>query len=183
MTPPVSTISTPSTPSPVAWQRWFWPIAIVILTFDQASKWWLFRQPVEVLLPNWVQLHYNPGIAWSAFDKYPLGVALMTLVLIPVLVFTWWRWYRPLGRAENLAFGSILGGALGNAIDRLVLTPLHFSQGVRDFIHVDLGFWPLNPWPTFNIADAGISLGFIILVLSGLRQRPSLASRSSAGPV
>ena len=40
--------------------------------------------------------------------------------------------------------------------------------GVRDFIHVDLGFWPLNPWPTFNIADAGITGGFLVLAALSL---------------
>jgi signal peptidase II len=69
---------------------------------------------------------------------------------------------------ENLAFGLVLGGALGNAIDRVAFR-LGRLGGVRDFIHVDLGFWPLNPFPTFNLADSGITVGFALLVLLSLR--------------
>lgn len=108
-------------------------------------------------------------MAWSAFDKHPGLVALSTALLVPVLAFVWWRWYRPLGRCENLAFGLILGGALGNGVDRLVLVPLGLAEGVRDFISVD--FHPIGIsyiWPTFNIADAGICIGFILLILAGL---------------
>jgi lipoprotein signal peptidase len=36
---------------------------------------------------------------------------------------------------------------------------------VRDFLKVDLGFWPLDPWPVFNFADSCISIGFVLLVL------------------
>lgn len=154
------------------WKPWFWPAFFAVLALDQITKYWVTATAHAGTFPDWIQLRYNPGIAWSLFDRYPSLVALSTLALIPILTWVWWRWYRPLGRTENLTFGLILGGALGNGIDRVVLTPLGFSQGVRDFIHVDLGFWPLNPWPTFNIADSGISIGFTLLILSSLRHRP-----------
>lgn len=170
----------PAKPPPVAWARWFWPIAIATLVLDQISKWWLFAMP-GARFPSWIELHFNPGIAWSGFGDYPNLVAASTVVLIPVLTWVWWRWYRPLGRGENLAFGAILGGAVGNAIDRVILTPAGLSQGVRDFIHVDLGFWPFHPWPTFNIADSGITVGFAVLVLTGMRFRPHPAADAPPG--
>lgn len=176
--PDTTTAQAPS----IAWGRWFWPIALVTLVLDQASKWWLFSRP-DADFPTWIQLHFNKGIAWSGFDQHPNMVAASTLVLIPILTWVWWRWYRPLGRCENLAFGAILGGAVGNGIDRVILTPLHLSEGVRDFIHVDLGFFPFHPWPTFNIADSGITVGFAVLVLTGLRSRPHPAVHAPPGTV
>ncbi len=166
--------------TPVTWGRWFWPIAIATLILDQVSKFWLFAMP-DARFPAWIELHYNTGIAWSGFSQHPHLVAASTVVLIPILAWVWWRWYRPLGRTENLAFGAILGGAVGNAIDRCILTPAGLALGVRDFIHVDLGFWPCNPWPTFNIADSGITVGFAILVLTGLRTRPHAAAAAPPG--
>lgn len=178
MPPPPATI--PASTPLIAWGRWFWPIAVATLMLDQASKWWLFTSSAAAF-PPWIERHFNTGIAWSGFERHPHLVAASTLVLIPLLTWVWWRWYRPLGRAENLAFGAILGGAVGNAIDRVILTPLELSQGVRDFIHVDLGFSPFHPWPTFNIADSGITVGFALLVLTGLRSRPHTATDAPPG--
>ncbi len=152
----------------VSWARWFWPAAVLVLAADLASKWLIFRLPNEAL-PRWMQHAYNPGVAWSLFADLPWLVVGLTLVLIPVLAVVWWRQYRLLGRWENLAFAGILGGALGNAVDRVGMR-LGVIPGVRDFIHVDLGFPPFDPWPTFNLADSSICLGFALLVLLSFRK-------------
>ena len=147
------------------WGRWFWPVALAVLVLDQVSKWWLFSLPSSQL-PSWLSCIQNRGVAWSMGERFPNAVALLTVVLIPVLIGVWWKWFRPLGSWENLAFGAILGGAIGNGFDRVCARFGWFDlTGVRDFIHVDLGFWPLDPWPTFNIADAGITCGFLVLVV------------------
>ncbi|MBN2542057.1 signal peptidase II, partial [bacterium] len=57
----------------------------------------------------------------------------------------------------------VLGGAIGNLIDRM-----RFGE-VIDFISVDLGFWPVNPWPIFNIADAAITVGIIMLIIASIK--------------
>jgi signal peptidase II len=80
----------------------------------------------------------------------------------------WWRHYRQVGAIANLAFGLILGGAAGNGVDRIGMAA-GALPGVRDFIHVDLGFAPFHPWPTFNVADSGICVGFALLVLLSFR--------------
>lgn len=59
----------------------------------------------------------------------------------------------------SLALGLILGGTLGNLFDRIVF------GGVRDFFHVDLGFWPFHPWPDFNFADACLVVGASVLLV------------------
>lgn len=151
-------------PGPPAWVQWFAPALIAALVLDLASKSWVFAQ-AETSLPPWMAQHWNPGVAWSLFRDHPWFVALLTAVLIPVLAVIWWRGYRLAGRWENLAFGLILGGALGNGWDRM-LAQLGVYRGVRDFIVVQLD--PIGiqyQWPTFNIADSAISVGFAILLI------------------
>ena len=169
---PIVTPSIASDPvvPPVLWARWFWPTIAVTLALDLASKELIFRLFSNGERPfNGIRLAYNPGVAWSIGHQVPWLVTAVTLVLIPALTWYWWRFYRLLGRYENLAFGMILGGALGNAYDR-VLSKFGYFGGVRDFIHVNLGFPPFNPWPTFNIADSGICVGFTLLFLLSLRK-------------
>ena len=151
------------------WLRWFALSATIVLVADLATKALFFGPLGGADLPRWIRQAYNPGVAWSMFAEHPWLVVGLTVVLIPVLAVVWWRQYRLSGRWENLAFGMILGGAVGNAWDRL---QMHFGrlEGVRDFIHVDLGVWPLNPWPTFNIADSGICVGFAIILLLSFRK-------------
>ena len=144
---------------------WFGGALAAALSLDLLSKYLLFNLVSAADgLPRWLIRVYNPGVAWSLFADHPWLVVGLTLVLIPVLGVVWWKGYRNQGRGANLAFGLVLGGALGNAWDRSAMA-LGKMPGVRDFIHVDLGFWPLNPWPTFNIADSAICVGFALLVV------------------
>jgi signal peptidase II len=146
----------------------------VTLLSDLVTKSWVFSLPA-VSLPSWMRQDYNTGVAWSMFDRHPGFVAALTLVLIPILAAVWWKGYRLVGRWENLAFGLILGGALGNAYDRLLAICGHWP-GVRDFIHVDLKHVGIDYiWPTFNIADSGISVGFVLLIILSFRPQPKTA--------
>ncbi len=161
----------------LAWRRWFVPALALVLLVDQLTKLWLFALPVQTPrfnaalpgpvsgMPGWIDRSYNPGVAWGMAGGFPGLVAVVTALLIPLLGWIWWRWFRLAGRWENLAFGAILGGALGNGIDR-ALARLHALGGVRDFIRVDLqGVGIDYVWPTFNVADAGICCGFAVLAL------------------
>jgi len=165
--------------APVAWARWFWPVAILTLITDLVSKELVFRWFQVGDHPyNGIWLVYNTGVAWSIGHRVPWLVTGVTLVLIPGLIWYWWSQYRRVGRYENLAFGLILGGAVGNAFDR-VLALFGRVGGVRDFIHVDLGFPPFDPWPTFNIADSGICIGFaLLLFLSFLSPRKPAVTKA-----
>jgi signal peptidase II len=169
----------PGTGVVVRWQRWFWPCLLLVLVVDQASKSWLFQLPIHLPygarnpgpisgFPEWLERSYNTGVAWGVLRDWPGAVTALTVILVPVLTAVWWRHFRPAGAIENLAFGAILGGALGNGLDRF---RAYFGglQGVRDFIMVDLH--PLGigyVWPTFNVADAGISVGFVLLAAVAL---------------
>ncbi|MFW5858579.1 MAG: signal peptidase II [Planctomycetota bacterium] len=177
------TLPAPGAPSPRAPALgWFFAPLVVILIADLISKQLIFAMdPIDVLQIPWLRHDVNTGVAWSLFSDYPSLVALFTAVLIPILFWAWWRWFRRGGRFENLIFGCIMGGALGNAYDR-IMTALGLldAGGVRDFIYVDLGIWPADPWPTFNVADIGISIGFVGLLL--LSFKPP-ADRGSAATV
>jgi signal peptidase II len=167
------------------WQRWFLPVFAVVLGLDQITKKWLFSLPIihpycSAQHPgpiSWSQpmldRSYNPGVAWGAFGHWPVLVTCVTAVMVPLICLVWWRYYRLVGRCENVAFAAIIGGALGNGIDRF-MSQLGHLRGVRDFISVDLHPIGIDYiWPTFNIADAGISVGFaFLLILSCVRTKP-----------
>lgn len=158
--------------------RWFLPAAIGTLVLDLVSKQVLFAFPATFEELSWIRLAYNQGVAWSLFAEHPWLVVGLTVVLIPVLAWVWWKQYRSVGGLENTAFGLVLGGAVGNAVDRIGMAAgqLH---GVRDFLHVDLGFAPFHPWPTFNLADSGICIGFALLVLLSFRPTTAPAANSA----
>jgi len=132
-------------------------LAAGVVVVDQASKEVVRQQaaqlPYRVVGGLRIDLNYNSGISFSRFAG--AGGVLVILVAAVVagvtaaLVLAPPR-YRP-------ALGVILGGAVGNLIDRL-----RFAGAVVDFIGV-------YGWPTFNVADAAIAAGTIILVLQVLR--------------
>ncbi len=151
------------------WGAWFWPIAIITTVLDLWSKAAVFaRYQVGDSFSWWGEPTFNRGVAWGIGDGHPGIVTALTLGLIPLLTWVWWTQFRAGGRAANLAFGAIIGGAVGNCWDRVMMSavgPAGGYAGVRDFIRIDLH--PIGIpyiWPNFNVADAGISLGFMILV-------------------
>jgi len=126
-------------------------LAAAVVAADQLTK-WLVRAQADRLPVAWplglhIQLTYNSGISFSRFaGAGSVVVVLVAAVAVGVsiaLVLAPPR-YRP-------ALGIILGGAIGNLVDRV-----HFHGSVADFI----GFYS---WPSFNIADAAIVLGTISL--------------------
>ncbi len=168
MSSPLSSAS-PTTPR-ARWWPWFGGALLATLILDLVSKQVLFAMAPDTAFPSWIRLAENRGVAWSLLADHPWVVLGLTLLLIPVLTVVWWTSYRKEGLWSNLAFGLVLGGALGNAVDRVGMR-LGKVGGVRDFIHVDLGFPPFDPWPTFNIADSGICIGFALILLIPLFTR------------
>lgn len=168
----------PSAPGLCAWLPWFAVPLVIALVADLWSKHAVFaRYREHEVFSWWGELAYNTGAAWSLGRDWPGAVLALTMLLIPVLGWVWWHHYRGAGRVANLAFGLILGGALGNAWDRnltWLVGPAGGYKGVRDFIRIDLNMLGINyVWPNFNLADAAISTGFVIvLVLSFLPTKP-----------
>ena len=136
-------------------------IALLITGADQLSKIWIRSYPEEQAifetgLFRIIHTH-NSGAAFGLFQGHSFAltvVASATIAVILVYAFFICRRFPLLdNRLGRLALGLVLGGAVGNLIDRL-----HFGY-VTDFI--DFGFWP-----AFNIADSAVTVGIIILVYS-----------------
>jgi len=145
---------------------WFLIALAIALPLDQATKTWIvnnFHYGEElVVIPGFFDLTHvrNPGGAFSFFADGPPGQRMAffigsTLVAIVLLIVFLVR-HDPRERLAPFALGAILGGALGNLIDRLV-----YSE-VIDFLNFHLfgGY----TWPTFNIADSAIVLGVAVLM-------------------
>ena len=139
-------------------------VVAVVLVVDRLTK-----QPVESgvhpgeersFLPGVQIVHtHNNGVAFGLLggSHVYLTVALaLVVVLVPLAIFAWRA-----GRGPTwLPIGMIVGGALGNVIDRI-----RFGS-VTDFIKLPLG------WPPFNVADACITIGVVVLALLISRPPP-----------
>jgi signal peptidase II len=146
-------------------------ISVLVIVLDQLTKWWALTalQPAGVPHPvipgflNWT-LAFNTGAAFSFLAQsggwqrwFFVGLAAVISVALVI-------WLASTARREwrtALPLAMVIGGAAGNLIDRL-----HASQ-VTDFIQVYYRDWY---YPTFNVADSGICVGAVLLILFGLRQ-------------
>ena len=131
-------------------------VALVVLA-DQLTKWWavdrLATGPVHVVWRLDLALSFNTGSAFSLFQGATGALVAIAVVLVAVLSVMVWK-APTLGRAAILAL--ILGGALGNLSDRFFRSD---HGAVIDFVDVHF-------WPTFNVADACITVGCILLAVS-----------------
>ena len=148
-------------------------IAAAVLALDRVTKVLAERNlqdgPVE-LIPGVLDLRYttNPGGAFGLFGGIPwLFVAISAAVVVAIVLAS----RRLPATASAVGLGLVLGGAIGNLIDRAIRGP-GFSGEVVDFID-------LQVWPIFNVADSAIVIGAAVLLLSGLRRQP--AARDDPG--
>jgi len=146
-------------------KRWY-ALAGLVVVLDQLSKWWVlqnlgFGETIYVApFWNWV-LTYNPGAAFSFLADQP-GWQRWLFTLLALGVSGWiavMLRQQTQHRLLSLALTLVMGGALGNVIDRV-----RFGA-VVDFIqwHV-AGYY----WPAFNVADSAITLGAVLLVVEQL---------------
>jgi len=120
--------------------------------------------PVHLVGPLGLGLGYNSGSAFSLFTGRASVLAPVAVAIVAVLL---WLAWRASGTMLAVALGLILGGALGNVADRALRS---HHGAVVDFI-------TLTHWPTFNVADASITVGAVLLAVLLLRQ-PGSGSRS-----
>ena len=153
----------------------FGALAVVSAGLDQATKVWARdRLPAfgRAGMPVWdrklVMVYAeNPGIAFSQLQGIQGGRVVLSLVSLVALVLVARYLHRtPASRQAMIAaLGLICGGAVGNVIDRI------WRGKVIDFVMVDLGFPPLNPWPVFNVADAALVAGAVLMAIGLWRAR------------
>ncbi len=158
------------------------PAAALLLAADQTSKWWILEGirlpevrhvPLLVAGPFGLDLTmvWNRGVTFGLLSgDGPLNHLILALIAAAIAGFLL-RW---MARAETpwvaVALGAVIGGAIGNVIDRL-----RFGA-VVDF--VDFHAWDWH-WYVFNIADAGIVCGVAVLLADALFRRPAAARPDS----
>ncbi len=177
-------------------QQWLIPFVIpfiVVLVADLWSKAAVFaytntheidgRLYIEssIEFTWWIVPAWNTGVAWSLFADSPLFIALLTALLIPALIVAYWKWYRNHHTFVDIAFGAVLGGAIANAYDRFMTHLSDTMFGVRDFLAFTIPVIDYD-WPTFNIADAGICTGFVMLLIASFVQERRAAQLKSSQP-
>jgi len=151
----------------------FFILASVLAALDQLSKYYIVCAiPLNTginVIPgffNLVHVH-NSGGAFSVFagSGYPWKRYLfigLTVVVVAAIAYA----YGKTGKKDNwtrIAYVCIAGGAMGNLIDRIRL-----SGEVVDFLDIYVGKWH---WPAFNVADAAISTGAVMLLVSLMRKK------------
>ena len=156
--------------------------AILLGAADQASKVWAIRtlplyEPRELVQGIFGLVHVrNTGVAFSLLSNldhrwvHPFLILATVLAMGAVLAYIA---YLPCRGAAPVGLGLILGGAIGNLIDRARL------GYVVDFLDL---YWRHHHWPTFNVADVGISVGVVLLVIDMAfsPKEPADASRPAA---
>jgi len=148
-------------------------LAAVVAIMDQLSKWaalaWLTPHVAIPVVPYFnLTLAFNSGAAFSFLSDAGGWQRWLFIILAGLISAFLWYWLRQLRRHEawtGIALGLILGGALGNVLDRL------FRSGqVVDFIDV---YYRDSHWPAFNLADSAISLGAAIIVIQAIHEAAS----------
>ena len=147
-------------------------LAAVILLVDQALKYWVVHvlrldrvREIDVL-PPWLNLRmaWNQGVNFGLFAS-DQSVMRWVLVAVAIAISLWiwiWVWRSNGGLLARISAGLLIGGAIGNMIDRL------WYGAVADFLNMSLPGWQ-NPY-SFNVADISIFAGAIGLIL--LPQKP-----------
>ena len=139
-------------------------VTAAVVAVDQVTKTWALRAlddgPIEVVWTLRLDLSFNSGAAFGlGRGLAPLFVAVGVVLVVVLLTAA-----RSSGTtaAGTVALGLVLGGALGNLGDRLF----------RDHGGAVVDFIDLQWWPVFNVADAAITCGALLLVLGELRRPP-----------
>jgi len=149
-------------------------LAAIVVILDQVSKLWI----VDRLTASGASLHIadffdivlvrNRGVSFGLFnnDAAINGILFSLLAAVIVAILLVWLRRAP-GSLLPAAIGLVVGGAIGNVIDRLRL------GSVVDFLDFHLGAWH---WPAFNLADAAICIGVGLMVIDGLLGRREAAN-------
>lgn len=145
---------------------WIW-ISILLVMLDQYSKFWMsshlaLHESWDLIPHVRLFLSHNQGAAFSFLAAQPLLAfyffsSFSVLVIIGLLI---WLYRAPASsRLFSIAITLIIGGAIGNLIDRIHL------GFVVDFIDIYVEDWH---WPTFNVADIAICMGAVLLAIDSI---------------
>ena len=142
-------------------------IVVAMIVFDQLSKWWILsvvmQPPQRIPVTGFFDLVLvmNRGVSFGMLGGAPgrVSIGLIVFAIFLAVGLSIWMW-----RAETmllgLSLGLVVGGAIGNVIDRI-----RFGA-VVDFLDFYVGTYH---WPAFNVADSAITVGVILLILDSLK--------------
>lgn len=141
----------------------FYLIAVLVIVADQITKIWVnaaldYREVIPVIPFFNITLAYNPGAAFSFLADQPGWQRWFFSILatvVSVMLIVWIKKLPPQERSLGYPLGLILGGAVGNLIDRLAY------GHVIDFLDV---YYDMHHWPAFNIADSAICIGAVLML-------------------
>ncbi len=154
-------------------------VAAAVVAADQITKSWAETHAVvgrHIAGPLWLDLTYNSGAAFGlGRGVTPVVVAVVVVMLVWLLTLSR-RASRSASVPVAVGLGLLLGGAVGNLVDRVLR---HNHGRVIDFIAA-LRIGEHDWWPVFNLADSAIVVGVVILSLAYAR-RPATASRAGGG--
>lgn len=130
---------------------------ILVLVADLVTKHFLFNVDYFNLIPNVISIAgnvKNTGAAWGIFSGKTIGLVFISVAMIvALLVFNYF--VKEKNTFYCISFGFIIGGAIGNLVDRIAF------NYVRDFIFLD--FFPT--FPVFNIADSFLCVGAVMMAI------------------
>lgn len=143
-------------------RRWLL-LSLVIVVLDQLTKFWAndildYHQPVPVIPMFNLTLTYNTGAAFGFLSDaggWQRWFFVSLTLIISIILFRWIWMMHVTERLHAIALALILGGAIGNLIDRI------WFGYVIDFIDI---YYDTYHWPIFNIADSAITIGAILLI-------------------
>ena len=141
-------------------------IALAAVLLDQLSKYYILNEilgqgAVIVISPvfNLVRA-WNTGVSFSMFNNYgSLGAILLSGVALVIVGFLFYWLKNETSRLAQVALGMIIGGAVGNVIDRVRL------GAVFDFLDFHIG---THHWPAFNVADSFICIGAVLIIVHSI---------------
>ena len=155
-------------------------LAIIVIILDQYSKWRVldtlnYGEAIPVTGFFTLVLLYNTGAAFSFLADHS-GWQRWFFVVLAIGISGWMLFLMHQHRQQRLlpcAFALIIGGAIGNVIDRII------HGAVIDFLYFHIGRYG---WPAFNLADSAITLG-VILMIWGQFRHPAQPAHSPENPV
>lgn len=141
-------------------------IALIVLFFDQVSKYFVYSHLLaDVNIISYTSFFnlikaWNTGVSFSMFNDYgSLGAIVLSLCSLIIVGFLFFWLVKEKNKILQTSLGFIIGGAIGNVIDRI-----RFGA-VFDFLDVYYGTYH---WPAFNVADSFICIGASIIIIHSM---------------
>ena len=144
-------------------------VVLITIFLDQLTKWWvvnlMMTPPKIIQVTNFFDLVlvYNRGVSFGIFNNSPdwVGVVLILFAFLISIGLAFWIWHAD-GKLLSCALALVVGGAVGNVLDRIQF------GAVVDFLDFHVWGWH---WPAFNVADAAITIGVVMLILDSFRPK------------